>query len=145
MIRCRSDSTAKAEEEEEEGDGERGACLVEEEREPRVRGVAPAPWLELPQRVPQKSAGIQAEASAKGSRQVAGSSCWLSRRGMIGEGLVWRGSVTKTTDIVDAVTTTMGGEQPHACAAGAPILDNITHVEPIRSRIEAMPPPSPHT
>lgn len=74
MIRCRSDSTAKAEEEEdedEEGDGERGACLVEEEHEPRVRGVAPAPWLELPQRVPQKSAGIQAEASAK--RQQASS------------------------------------------------------------------------
>lgn len=47
---------------------------------------------------------------------------------------------TKTTDIVDAVTTTMGGEQPHVCAHGSPNIRHINHVESTRSRTEAMPP-----
>lgn len=38
---------------------------------------------------------------------------------------------TKTTDIVDAVTTTMGGEQPRVCATGPPyILDISTTLNP---------------
>lgn len=37
---------------------------------------------------------------------------------------------TKTTDIVDAVMTTMGGEQPHVCAHGSPILDILTMLNP---------------
>lgn len=62
VLRCRSDSTAKAEEEE-KVDGDRGAAGSKKSTSPEP---AVSLGLELPQRAPQKSAEIQAEASAKG-------------------------------------------------------------------------------